>query len=197
MQSTTGVHHRRTHPILPKTYLVFPHPIALHPTHRVCNPDAEGCDSAMVCLLRWGQFPTRGALLRLAARHPLARLALEAPRWRETTAGWEGLALQRSQALSMHLPCIRGTQEAPVTGLSDLAAGFDRVALCLATGVFWLGLGIARAVEWSLRTIRPNRGDVGPPVIRSAARHTATASAVRAGRRSGCATAGFTTAWRR
>jgi hypothetical protein len=36
-------------------------------------------------------------------------------------------------------------------------------------------------VDGSLRTIMPKRGEVSTPFVRSAARHTAKSSAVRAG----------------
>jgi hypothetical protein len=181
MQPTTRFHHSIANPILQEAYLVLHHPISLHPTDRVFNPDSDGRDRAIVCLLRWGEFPTRGFLLRLKDRHPIARIPLEAHILVETTSRWEGIALQLSQAFIMRLPFIRGTQEANVTGLIDHEEVFDRVALFLATVVFLLVLGIGRAVDWSLRTIMPKRGDGGTPFVRSAASHPAKLSAVRAG----------------
>jgi hypothetical protein len=48
-----------------------------------------------------------------------------------------------------------------VTGLINHEELFDCVAFLLATVILLLVLGILRAVDWSLRTIMPNRGDVG------------------------------------
>src|SRR5687767_6364224 len=141
MQSTTRFHNSIANPILQEAYLVFHHSVALHPTDRVFNPDSDGRDRAIVCLLRWSKFPTRGFLLRLEDRHPIACIPLEAHILIETTSGWEAIALQLSQAFIIGLPFIRGTQEANVTGLIDHEEVFDRVALFLATVVFLLFLG--------------------------------------------------------
>ncbi len=163
MQPTTCFHDDIANPILQEAYLVFHHPIALHPTDRVFKTDSHGRDRAIVCLLRWSEFPTRGFFLGLEDRHPIARLPLEAHLLREKTAGREGLALQISQAFIMRLPFIGGTQEAHMTGLIDHEEVFDRVALLLATVVVLLVLGIGGAVDRALRAIMPKRGAQARP----------------------------------
>jgi hypothetical protein len=115
----------------------------------------------------------------------------------ETTAPWDGIAFQISQAFIMRLPFIGGTQEADMTGLLDYEEGFDRMALLLATVVVLLVLWIDWAVDRSLRTIMPTRGGRGTPVVRLAASITAQSSAVRAGRSAWWAKARFNTACRR
>jgi len=102
----------------------------------------------------------------------------------ETTATWEGIAFQISQAFIILLPFIGGTQEANVTGLIDHEEIFDRVALLLATIVFLLVLGIFGALDWSLRTIMPKRGVVDSSFDCFVVRRVANSSAVRAGSRS-------------
>jgi hypothetical protein len=184
MQPTTRFHDSIANPTLPEAYLIFPHPVTLHSTDRVFNSDADGRDRTIDRFLQWGQFPTRGFFLGLDNRHPITRIPLEAPVLIVTTAGWEGIAFQISEALIIRLPVIGGTQEANLTGFIDPAEGFARVALLLATVECLLVLGIGRAVDWSLRTILPTRGGVEAPAVRVAASITAKASAVRAGRSS-------------
>jgi hypothetical protein len=52
-----------------------------------------------------------------------------------------------------------------VTGLIDHEEVLDRVALLLAAVVVLLVLGIAGAVDRSLSTIMPKRGDRGIPFV--------------------------------
>src|ERR671918_1346540 len=191
MQPTTRLHDSIANPILQEADFVFHHPIPLHPADRVFNTDANGRDRTIGRFLRWGEFPTRGVFLGLDNRHPLTRIPLEAHILVETTAGWEGVAFQLSEALIIRLPFIRGTQEANLTAFIDHEEVFDRVALLLATVEFLLGLGIGRAVDRSLRTIMPKRGGGGIPSVRLASSITANSSAVRAGRSSWRAKAGF------
>ncbi len=94
MQPTTRFHDRIADPILQEAYFVFHHPIALHPTDRVFNPDSDGRDRAIACLFRWGEFSTRGFFLGLEDRQPLTRIPLEAHILIETTSRWEGIAFQ-------------------------------------------------------------------------------------------------------
>jgi hypothetical protein len=129
----------------------------------------------------WGEFPARGLFLGLDDRDPLARIALKPHVLIETTTGREGVALQIREALIMGLPFIGGTQEANVAGLIDHEEVFDRMALLLAAVVVLLVLGIGWAVDWSLSTIMPKRGDQGTPLVRLAANITANSSALRAG----------------
>jgi hypothetical protein len=102
-----------------------------------------------------------GGGLGVDHRHPIARLALEPPILRATTAPWEGIACQISQAFILRLPCLGRTHDAKVTGLLAHAAVFDRVAFLLATGV-------CRLVRWSggpmhraFSTLMPTRGGPG------------------------------------
>jgi hypothetical protein len=164
-------------------------PIPLHPTDRVFNTESDGRDGTIACLLRWREFPTRGLFLGLEGRQPLTRIPLGAHLLIETTSGWEGIAFELSEALLIRLPFIGGTQETNVTGLLDHEEVFDRLALLLAAVVFLLLLRILWAVDWSLSTIMPKRGDRGTPAVRLAASIAANSSAVRAGRSSWCANA--------
>jgi hypothetical protein len=102
----------------------------------------------------------------------------------ETTATWQGIAFQISQAFIILPPFIGGTQEANVTGLIDHEEIFDRVALFLATIVFLLVLGIFGALDRSLCTIMPKRGVVDSSFACLVVRRVANSSAVRAGSRS-------------
>jgi hypothetical protein len=189
MQPTTRFHDRIANPILQEAYFVFHQPIALHPTDRLFNPDSDGRDRTSACLFRGREFPTRGCFLGLEDRPPLTRLPLEAHILIETTARWEGIACQLGEACIMGLPFIGGTQDTQMTGLINHKEVFDRRTLLLAAIVFLLVLWIGWAVERSLRTIMPKRGDSGTPAVRLAASITAKSWAVRAGRSSWCATA--------
>jgi len=83
----------------------------------------------------------------------------------EATAEWQNITLQLRQAFLMGLPCVRGTQEADVTGIIDHQEVLDRVALLDAV-IFLLVLGIDAAVERALRDIRPIRGgERHPPAV--------------------------------
>jgi hypothetical protein len=135
-------------------------------------------------LLWWGECPARGLFLGLDDGDPLARIALGAHVLVETTAGREGRALQLREDFIIGFPFIGGTQEAHVAGLIDHEEVFDRVALLLAAVVILLVLRVGWAVERSLSTVRPTRGDKGTPSVRLAASITATSSAVRAGSKS-------------
>lgn len=181
MQSTTRLHDGIANSVFQEAYLVFHHPIAFHTANGVFNTDSDGRDRTIGRFLRWGEFATRGFFLGLEDRDPLARIALEAHILIETTAGWESIALQLSQAFIIGLPFIGSTQEANMTGLIDHEEVFDRVAFLLATVEFLLVLRIGWAVDRSLRTIMPKRGDKGTPSVRLAASITATSSAFRAG----------------
>jgi hypothetical protein len=76
----------------------------------------------------------------------------------ETTATWEAIASQRSQAFIMLLPCSGGTQEAHGMGLIDYKEIVDGMALFLATIVALLLFWICGPLDGSLRTIVPTRG---------------------------------------
>ncbi len=145
------------------------------------NTDSDRRDRTIGRFLRWGEVTPRRFFLRLDDGDPVEYKALEAPILIETTAGWEGIAFQLSEALIIRLPFIRGTQEADVTALIDHEEVLDRVALLLAAVVVLLVLGIGWAVDRSLSTIMPKRGDKGTPSVRLAASITAKSSALRAG----------------
>jgi hypothetical protein len=110
---------------------------------------------------------------------------------------WQALTCQLGDTFIMPLACRRGTQEAHVTALIHHEPVVDRVALRLATLMVLLFLGVFWAVDWSFRTIRPNRGEVGTSLGWLRARRGANSAAVRAGSRSCCAKACFNTVWRR
>jgi hypothetical protein len=117
----------------------------------------------------------------------LLPLALEPHILIETTATWEGIAFQISEAFIMGFSFIGGTQEAHMTGLLDDEEVFDRMALLLAAVVVLLVLGIGWAVDRSLRSIMPKRGDVAPSCFRWLAKSVAYWPAVRVGSTSWCA----------
>jgi len=181
MQSTTRLHDGIANAVFQKAYLVFDYTVAFHPTNRVFDPDAHGRDGTIGGFLRWGEFPTRGFFLGLDDRDARARIALAPHVLIATAASWEGITLQLSQAFIMRLPFRSGAQEAHVTGLIDHEEVFARMACLFAAVVVLLVLGIGWAVERSLRTIMPTRGDKGTPAVRLAARSTANSSALRAG----------------
>jgi hypothetical protein len=197
MQPTTRFHDSIANPILQEAYFVFHHPISLHPTNRVFNPDSDGRDRVIACPLRWREFPTRGFFLGLEDHQPITRVPLEAHILIEPTSGWEGIAFQLSEAFIIGLPFRGGTQETNMTGLIDHEEVFDRLALLLAAVVFLLVLGIGWTVDRSLRTIMPTRGDAGPSLVCLLVRSVANSAAVRAGSSSCCPKAWFSTVWRR
>jgi hypothetical protein len=121
-----------------------------------------------------GEFPTRGFFLGLDDGDPIASIALESHILIETTATWEGIAFQISQAFIMRLSLIGGTQETHWTGLIDDEEVFDRMAFLLAPIVVLLVLWIGWAVDRSLRTIMPKRGAEGnlPSVLLRASPRT-------------------------
>jgi hypothetical protein len=161
MQPTTCFHDSITNPILQEADFVFHHPISLHPTSRVFNPDSDGRHQAMACLLRWGEFPTRGFFLGLHDRQSLISISLEAHILIEIPSRWEGILFQFREAFIIDLPFRCGTQETNPTGLIDYQEVFDRVAFLLAAVAFLLVLGIGGTMDRSLSTIMPKRGDQG------------------------------------
>ena len=158
MQSTTRFHDSIANAILQEAYLVFDHTVAFHTANGVFDTDANGRDRTIGRVLRWGEFPTRGLFLGLDDRDPRARIALEPQILIETTATWEGITFQISEAFIMRLPFIGSTQETHMTGLIDDEEVFDRMALLLATVEFLLVLWIGWAVDRSFSTIMPTRG---------------------------------------
>ena len=158
MQPTTRFHDGIANSVFQEASLVFHNTVAFHPAYGVFDAESDGRDRTLGHFLRWGEFTTTGVFLGLDNYDPIASLALEPHLLIETTAGWEGIACQISQAFIIHLPCIGGTQEANVTGLIKHEEVFERVALLLATVVFLLFRGIGRAVDRALGTSMPKRG---------------------------------------
>jgi hypothetical protein len=181
MQATARFHNGITNPVLQEADFVFHDPIAFHSTDSVFNADSDGGDSTIGRLLRRGEFPPTGFLLGLDNRDAGQDESLEAHILIEITAGGQTIALQIRQAFIVCLPFIRGTQEANLTGLIDYEEVFDRVALLLPTVILLLLLGIPRAMDGSLRTIMPKRGDVAPCFACLLVRSIANSPAVRAG----------------
>jgi hypothetical protein len=181
MQSITRFHAGIANAVFQEASLVFHNTVAFHPANRVFATDADRRDGTIGRFLQGGEFPTRGFFVGLDDRDALAWIALQPHVLIETTALWEGIAFQRGQAFLIRLPFIRGTQETTLTSLLDHEEVFARLALLLATVVGLLVLGIDGAVERSLQTLMPKRGDNGPPLVRLAASLTANSSALRAG----------------
>jgi hypothetical protein len=175
--------------ILQETDVGFHHSIAFHSTTGVFNADADGGNTTIGRLLRGREFPATRCFLRLEDRDARQDKALEALLLIQATAGWQGIACPLGHALSRGLSFTGVAQEAPMTGLGDHAEVLARVTLLLATVIFLLVLGIFRAVDRSLRTIMPTRGDTGTSSVRLAASITAHSSAFRAGSHSWCASA--------
>ena len=181
MQSTTRFHHSITNAILQEADFVFHNPVAFHPANGVFNTDADGGNTTIRGLLRRGEFPTPWFLFGLDHRDVGQDEALEAQILIETTAGGQAIALQLRQAFIVGLPLIGGTQEANLTRLIDHKEVFERVALLLATVIFLLLFGVARAMDGSLSTIMPKRGDVTSSCACLRVRSAAHSAAVRAG----------------
>jgi tetratricopeptide (TPR) repeat protein len=92
---------------------------------------------------------------------------------------------------------VGSTQEANLTGFMNHKEVFDRMAFLFAAVVFLLVFWIGWAVERSLRTIMPKRGDVGPSLVGLLVKSVAHSAAVRAGSSSCGPQAWFSTVWRR
>jgi hypothetical protein len=184
MQATARFHDSVTNAILQEADLVFHDPVAFHPANGMFNPDADGRDSTIGRFLRRGEFTPTGLFLGLDNGDSSEDESLESQILIETTPSGQGVTRQVRQAFIMRLAFIGLTQEAHTTGLIDHEEVFDRVAFLLATVILLLVLWIGWAVDQSLSTIMPKRGDRGTPVVRLAASITAKSSAVRAGRSS-------------
>jgi hypothetical protein len=181
MQATACFHDGITNAIRQEADLVFHDPIAFHPANGVFNTNADGGDSTIRRLLRGGEFPPTRFLLGLDHRDAGQDESLEASILIERTARGQAIALQLRQACIVGLPFIGGTQEANLTRLINYEEVLDRMALLLATVVLLLLLGISRAIEGSLSTIMPKRGDVVLSCARLLVRRVANSPAVRAG----------------
>jgi hypothetical protein len=197
MQPTTRVHQRITHAILQEADVVFHNPVAFHPANGVFNADADGGKPTIEGFLRRGEFPPTRFPFRLDNRDAGPDESLKPHLLIEITSGGQVIALQLSQDFIVGLPCIGGTQEANLTGCINPKEVFDRMAFLFAAVVFLLVFWIGWAVERSLSTSMPKRGDVGPSVVCLRVRSGANSAAVRAGSSSCCPKAWFSTVWRR
>jgi hypothetical protein len=189
MQATSHFHDGVTNRVLQEADVVLHDAMAFHPTHGMFNADADGGDSTIGRLLGRGELPPTRFLLGLDTRDAGQDASLEAHILIETTSGGQAIALQISQACIVGLPCIGGTQEAHLTGLIDDEEVFERVAPLLTTVILLLLRGIPWAMEGSLRTIMPTKGDVAPSFVCFLVRSVAHSPAVRAGSSSCCAKA--------
>jgi hypothetical protein len=96
-------------------------------------------------------------------RDVLQTESLEALILIQTAARWQGIPSQLGHALIRGSAFIGVASKAHVTRLSDHEEVFKRVALLLATVIFFLLFGIGRAVDRTFGTIMPNRGVVALP----------------------------------
>jgi hypothetical protein len=193
MQPTTRFHYGITNAILQEADFVFHNPVAFHPANDVFNTDSDGGNPTIGGFLRRGEFPATRFLFRLDNGDVGQDESLEAHILIEITSVGQAIALQLSQDFIVCLPFIGGTQEANLASLIDHDEVFERVAFLLAAVVVLLVLGIGWAVDRSLSTIMPKRGDVGPALICLLVRSVANSAAVRAGSSSCCPKAWFST----
>jgi hypothetical protein len=189
MQATTRFHDDVTNAVLQEAYFVFHDPIAFHPTNGVFNTNSNRRDPSIGGFLRRREFTPTGFFLRLDNGDPVEGKPLEAHILVEATPRWQAIACQIRNTFIMHLPFIRGTQEANVTGFVNYEQVFDRVALLFATIMVLLFLWIGGAVDGAFSTIMPRKGGVGTSVVCWLARSVANAAAVRVGSSSCCAKA--------
>jgi hypothetical protein len=181
MQATTRFHNSVTNAILQEANLVFHDPEAFHPANGMLNPDADGRDPPIRRFLRGCEFSPSRFLFGLDNRDVGQDESLEAQILIETSAGGQAIALRLRQAFIVGLPCIGGTQEAKLTRLIDHKEIFERVALLLAPVIFLLLFGIPWAMDGSLSTIMPKRGDVTSSFACLRGRSVANSAAVWAG----------------
>jgi hypothetical protein len=197
MQATARFHDSVTNAILQEADCVFHDPVAFHPANGMFNTDADGGNTTIGGVLRRGEFPAMRFLCGLDHRDVGQDHSLETHILLEITSGRQAIALQLSQDFIVGYPCIGSTHEANLTGFINHQEVFDRMAFRFATVVCLLVCWIGWAVDRSLRTIMPTRGDGGPALVCLLIRSVAHSAAVRAGSSSCCPNAGFSTVWRR
>jgi hypothetical protein len=163
MQATTRFHDGVPNPILPEADGVFHDPVAFDPTNGMFDPHADGRDPTICLFLRGREFPTTRFFLGLEDRDPRQEESLEALILIQTTADWQGITRELRHALIRRLAFTCVTQEGNVTGFIDQQEVFERVALLLATVIFFLLLRIFRTLDRSFRPILPKRGGVETP----------------------------------
>jgi hypothetical protein len=184
MQATPWFHDRITNAVLEEADFILYHPIAFHPTHGMFHAESDRRDPPMSGFLRRGQFAPTGFFRGLDDGHAGQDKALESEVLIETTPSGPGVTHEVRQAFIMCFAFIGGAQEATGTSLIAHEQVFDRMALLLATVLLLLLLGISRAMDRSLSTIMPKRGEVEPSFVCVVARRVANASAGRAGSKS-------------
>jgi|Tabmets5t2r1_1033131.scaffolds.fasta_scaffold75252_1 hypothetical protein len=97
MQSTTCFHDGIANPILQEAYLVFHHPITLHPTDRVFDTDSDGRDYAIVCFLRWGELTPTWLFLRLDGGDPGQDESLKSQILIQITPRGQGVVMRKNR----------------------------------------------------------------------------------------------------
>ena len=181
MHATAWFHDGIPHPILQKADVVRHDPVAVHPTHGVFNPNADGSHMTIRGFLRGGEFSSRRFLLGLDHGDVRQAASLEAVILLQAAARWQRRPRQCCQALIRGVAFRRVTQEAHGTRRSAHAAVVECVTRLLATViVLWLG-GIGWAVDWTCGALMPTRGMGALPAGACVSNIAAHSSAVRAG----------------
>ena len=157
MQATACFHDGIPHPILQKANFILHDPVAFHPTNGVLNPDSDGGNTTIRCLLRGREFSSRRCFLGLDNSDVRQAEALEALILIQPTAGWQRIACQFGNALIRGFPFIGVAQETHVTGLLDHEEVFERVAFLLATVIFLLLLRVFRTLDGPFSPIMKKR----------------------------------------
>ena len=181
MQATTCFHDGVTYPVLEKTDFVFDDPVAFYPTNGVFNPDSDRGNTTIRGFLRRWEFSPRRCFLGLDNGDVLQAESLEPLILIQTAARRQRIPSQFCHALIRGFACIRVTQEAHVTGLSDHEEVCARVTLFLAAVVFLWLFRIGRTVDRTFSAIMPKRGVVDRPSSACVLNSAANSAAVRAG----------------
>ena len=173
MQATARLPNAVANAVLQEAYLLLHPPKAFHSAQGMLKANADRRDRPMARVLRRREFPPRRFFLRGDDGEAVEEKALEAPLLIETTPVREGSACAFSKAVIRGLPFRRGPQATHGTAFIEHEEGLERVALLRAAVVCLLGLGSGRAMDRSLRALRPNRGGCGSPPVLWAASMTA------------------------
>jgi hypothetical protein len=184
MQATARFHASVTHAVLQETDLVLHSGVAVHPAHRVFDPDADGRERTIGRVLQGREFTPARFLRGWDDGHSGPNTSREAPLLRETTPRGARRARQIGAARIRPLASIGGAQNAHLTGGIEHEAVVARGALLRATVMRWLCFRVARTRDWAVSPLRPPRGGLDPSCAWGAARRAANAAAVRAGTRS-------------
>src|SRR5262252_2774031 len=184
MPATTCFHDSVPYPVLQKTDFVLHDPVSFSPTNGVFNPDAEGGNPTLRCVLRGWKCSARRFSLGLDDRDVLQAEALETRILIQTAARWQALPSPLGQALLRGVAFRCVSQEAHLPGRVDHQDVVARVTLLLTTVIFVLLFGSGRAMERPCSAIMPTRGVGEPPSVAGVSTSAATSAAVRAGSRS-------------